>query len=77
MSLKDNTVGPRYNVIGYNRRSLWFLGPNETFPMVFYLVITVIQYNSQNADAPMEPFEATGSHCKCTKQTFRLWRANA
>ena len=46
----QNTLGARYNVIGYNG----FLGPNETFSTVFHLIITVLQYNSQNAEVPME-----------------------
>ena len=53
-----STVGPRYNVIGYNGHSVQqsrFLGPNETFSIVFYLVITDLQYNSQNAEVPMGP----------------------
>ena len=31
------------------------MGPNVTFSMVFYLVITDFQYNSQNAEVPLGP----------------------
>ena len=51
------TVGPRDKVIRYNELSikLKILGPNETFSIVFYLVTTDLQYNSQNAEVPMGP----------------------
>ena len=51
-------MGLRYNVIGYNGHSIQqsrFLGHNVTFSRVFCLIITDLQYNSQNVAVPMGP----------------------
>ena len=59
-------MGHRYNDIGYNGHSIYqprFLGPNETFSMVFYHVKTDLQYKSQNAEVPVEPKQPGPTVC--------------
>ena len=53
---KIDTVGPRYNVIvnkGHSIQLSRSLGSNETISIVVHLVISVLQYNSQNAEVQM------------------------